>query len=102
MDLAAFHKFHIKFPLVTVVVCCALGLILVQIPDYGVCNMTYMWPNYFSVGDIKKIKSCYDLYLYKEGRHGFSNPRKAHLLTTSMLTRNKPETKRVLCQQERL
>lgn len=42
--------------------------------------MTYMWPNYFSLERIASMQHGYDLYLYKEGRHSFSDARKVHIL----------------------
>lgn len=45
--------------------------------------MTYMWPKYFSLGRLGCMSHGYDLYLYKEGQHSFSDARKVHLLSCS-------------------
>ena len=38
--------------------------------------MTYMWPSYFSLAELTNFGHPYDVYLYKEGRHGLSSARK--------------------------
>ena len=40
-----------------------------------------MWPNYFNVGQLAQLGEDYDLYLYKEGRHIFSDARKVYVLS---------------------
>ena len=45
--------------------------------------MTYMWPNYFSLGRLASLRHGYDLYLYNEGQHSFPTARKVHLLSCS-------------------
>ena len=66
-------------PIATVFTCCYLGSILLTTPEAGSCNMTYMWPNYFSLRRIASMRHEYDVYLYKEGRHSFVNARKVQL-----------------------
>lgn len=45
--------------------------------------MTYMWPNYFSLGQVASVGHGYDLYLYKEGQHSFTDARKVDVLSCS-------------------
>ena len=68
-------------PLAVVLTCCYLGSVLLAIPEGGSCSMTYMWPNYFSLGRMASMGHGYDLYLYKEGQHSFSDARKVHSLS---------------------
>lgn len=76
----------INYPLpwVVALTCCYLGsILLIPEGEGGSCSMTYMWPSYFSLGRLADTRHSYDMYLYKEGQHSFSDARKVHSLSCS-------------------